>query len=150
MATKAKKPNWHDVLKPYFGKRCVIKNANTYESGLYFYAFDAEKDLPLLKKVKEIMSDAPDYLEDAEPENIVIFGFAMEADFRAEMPAKDKKLFAKKGLISLAGELAYPSPLVYDKSNGRAYFFPDGSPSLLSKDGEKQITVDKLKISVVK
>lgn len=150
MAGTAKKTNWHDVLEPYYGKRCLIKSAYTYESGLRFYAFDADKDKALLKAVTDIMSDAPDYLEDVEPENMVIFGFATEADFEDEMPEKDRKIFAKKGLIGLARELAYPSPLVYDKSNGRAYFFPDGSPSPLSKDGEKQITVDKLKISLVK
>jgi hypothetical protein len=149
MTKTSSEPNWHDLLKPYYGKRCVIRGAFTYELGLYFYAFDATTDKDLLKMVKETMSDAPDYLEDVDAENVVIFGFAMEADFKKEMPAKDQKIFTKKGLIGLARELAYPSPLVYDKSNGHAYFFPDGSPSSLSRDGEKQITLDKLKISVV-
>jgi hypothetical protein len=147
---KSNKKDWHEVLKPYFSKRCVIKNAYTYESGLYFYAFDSVKDKELLKVVKEYMSDSPDYLEDVDPDNVVIFGFATEADFNEEISEKNKKIIAKKGLIGLAKTLAYPSPLLYDKSNGNAYFFPDGSPSPLSKDGEKKITIDKLKISVVK
>lgn len=149
MTRACKMPNWHDLLMPYYGKRCVIKGAFTYESGLYFYAFDATTDKEMEKAVRETMSDAPDYLEDVDPENVVIFGFAMEADFEKEMPAKDRKIFTRKGLIGLARELAYPSPLVYDKSNGNAYFFPDGSPSCLSRDGEKNITLEKLKINVV-
>lgn len=149
MTKTSKKTNWHEILKPYYGRRCLIKSAYTYESGLYFYAFDAEKDKTLLKAVMEAMSDATDYLEDIDPKNVVIFGFATEADFEDEMPEKERKIFAKKGLTGLALKSAYPSPLVYDKSNGHAYFFPDGSPYPLSKDGEKMITVDKLKISVV-
>jgi hypothetical protein len=149
MAGKTGKREWRDVLKPYFGKRCCIKGACSYESGLYFYAFDAQTDKALLKAVLDTVSDAPEYLEEVDAEDVVIFGFATEADFDDEMPAKDRKIFAKKGLVGLARELAYPSPLVYDRSTGNAYFFPDGSPSTLSKDGEKKITLDKLKIRIV-
>jgi predicted DNA-binding WGR domain protein len=146
--------NWKEFLKRYYGKRCVIKNVITYEAGLYFYAFDADKEKKVCEEIFEQTVGSWSVVKELKlkPENIVMFGATL-ADDLDEEPDSDEvhKIFHKKGLLGLMRDMgsSCPGPLFYDRTDGSVYFFPDGTPSALSKDGEKKQTLDKLKIQIV-
>lgn len=148
------------ILEPYFGKLCRIKNAFTYESGLYFYAFDGEKE----KKISDALVDDVignrkywnSILEELniESSNAVIFGITVSDEewYDYEDTQEEPELVTKalkKGLSGLIKIASTPGPLFYDRVNGNCYFFPDGSPSSLSEDGTTKRTLEKLKIKAL-
>ncbi len=139
-------------LAPFFGKRCVIEGAETYEGGLYFYVFDATRERALAKAAVEQAIGSWEALEDigVRSDDVVVFGATVEADLNPQPRPAVAKAVEKHGVAGLLKiGLATPGPLIFDRRNGRAYFFPDGSASTLGKGGTKPRTVTALGIRVV-
>jgi hypothetical protein len=167
----AKALDFQTLLKKYYGNRCVVKGAFTYETGLYFYAFDATKEEKACKKIFEMLysprrispaewwREVFEYLqreEKPDPENIVLFGVTAHGDDDEEEKEEEGELIRKKGILGLVTKLGVssPGPLVYDRTTGNTFFFPDGTPYTLAKSTETslpkgQMPLQKLKIRIV-
>jgi hypothetical protein len=140
------------LLKPLYGKRCVINGASTYEGGLYFYAFDQSAEAKLSKEIIDQVVGSWDVIEEigVVRADVVMFGATVSDDLDEEAPEEATRAIKKHGLVGLAKVgLSTPCPLFYDRATGNAYFLPDGTPSALSRDGKKSCTLDKVKLRAV-